>query len=89
MEKLFAAIDAEEARSPRRQRSFDLGGRISEFLSSLTPRTLTWAATAAVVAILVQATVVVKEQGTPSGPSLASAPSEGSFAVARFAPPIF
>lgn len=89
MEKLFAAIDAEEARAPRRQRSFDLGGRISEFLSSLTPRTLTWAATAAVVAILVQATVVVKEQGAPSGPSLASAPSEGSFAVARFAPPIF
>jgi hypothetical protein len=55
---------------------------------SLTPRTLAWAATAAVVAILVQ-TVVVKEQGAPSGPSLASAPSEGSFAVARFAPPIF
>ena len=89
MEKLFAAIDAEEARAPRRQRSFEFGTRISEFLSSLTPRTLTWAATAAVVAILVQATVVVKEQGAPSGPSLASAPSEGSFAVARFAPPIF
>src|SRR6266403_2785236 len=72
MEKLFAAIDAEEARAPRRQRAFDLGSRISEFLSNLTPRTLTWAATAAVVAILVQATVVVKEQGAPSGPSLAS-----------------
>ncbi|HEX4828486.1 MAG TPA: hypothetical protein VFV12_09685 [Xanthobacteraceae bacterium] len=90
MEKLFAAIDAEEARSPRRQRSFDLGGRISEFLLSLTPRTLAWSATAAAVAILVQAaviaTVVVKEQGAPSGPSLASAPSEGSFAVVRFAP---
>jgi hypothetical protein len=87
MEKLFAAIDAEEARAPRRQRSFDLGGRISEFLSRLTPRTL---ATAAAVAILVQAaviaTVVVKEQGTPSGPGLASAPSEGSFAVVRFDP---
>ena len=45
---------------------------------------------AAAVAILVQAaviaTVVVKEQGAPSGPSLASAPSEGSFAVVRFAP---
>src|SRR6266516_398592 len=27
MEKLFAAIDAEDARAPRRQRSFDLGGR--------------------------------------------------------------
>src|SRR2546425_699629 len=45
MEKLFAAIDAEEARSPRRQRSFDLAGRISEFLSSLTPRALAWSAT--------------------------------------------
>ena len=37
MEKLFAAIDAEEARAPRRQRSFDFGTRLSEFLSSFTP----------------------------------------------------
>src|ERR1700716_2413156 len=29
MEKLFAAIDAEEARSPRRKRSLDLSTRIS------------------------------------------------------------
>src|SRR5918995_4827381 len=34
MQKLFAAIDAEEARAPRRRRSIDLGSRISEFLSS-------------------------------------------------------
>jgi hypothetical protein len=90
MERLFAAIDAEEARSPRRQRSFDLGSRISEFLSSFTPRTLAWSATAAAVAILVQAAVItsilVKEQGAPGGPSLASAPRDGSFAVVRFAP---
>jgi hypothetical protein len=89
MEKLFAAIDAEEARSPRRQRSFDLAGRISEFLSSLTPRALAWSATAAAVAILLQAAVIaaiVVKEGAPSGPSLASAPSEGSFAVVRFAP---
>src|SRR5712691_265799 len=70
MEKLFAAIDAEEARSPRRQRSFDLGGRISEFLSGFAPRTLAWSATAAAVAILVQAAVitavVVKDRGAPS-----------------------
>jgi hypothetical protein len=88
MEKLFAAIDAEEARAPRRQRSFDLGSRVLEFLSNLTPRTLAWSATAAAAAILVQAAViaavVVKEP--PSGPGLASAPSEGSFAVVRFAP---
>jgi hypothetical protein len=30
--------------------------------------------------------VVVKEQGSPSEPGLASAPSEGSYAVVRFAP---
>src|SRR5260370_11779374 len=45
MEKLFAAIDAEEARAPRRQRSFDLGGRLSGCLSSLPPRTPRSAAT--------------------------------------------
>jgi anti-sigma-K factor RskA len=90
MERLFAAIDAEEVRAPRHRRWFDLGGRISEFLSILTPRTLAWSATAAAVAILVQAAViaavVVKEQGSPSEPGLASAPSEGSYAVVRFAP---
>jgi hypothetical protein len=91
MERLFAAIDAEEARAPRHRRWFDLGSRISEFLSSLTPRTLAWSATAAAVAILVQAAVIasvvaVKEQGSPSEPRLASAPSEGSYAVVRFAP---
>jgi len=87
MEKLFAAIDAEEARAPRRQRSFDFGSRVSEFLSSLAPRTLAWSATAAAVAIVLQAVViaavVVKEPGAASGPS---APSDGSFAVVRFAP---
>src|SRR5881396_2878008 len=57
MEKLFAAINAEEARAPRRRRSFDLAGGISEFLSRLTPRTLAWSATAAAVAILMQAAV--------------------------------
>src|SRR5438128_7565725 len=86
----LSAIDAEEARAPRHRRWFDLGNRISEFLSILTPRTLAWSATAAAVAILVQAAViaavVVKEQGSPSEPGLASAPSEGSYAVVRFAP---
>jgi hypothetical protein len=32
------------------------------------------------------AAVVVKEQSSPSGPGLASAPNEGSYAVVRFAP---
>src|SRR6266576_1259003 len=90
IERLFAAIDAEEARAPRHRRWFDLGSRISEFLWSINPRTLAWSATAAAVAILVQAaviaSVVVKEQGSPSEPQLATAPSEGSYAVVRFAP---
>jgi hypothetical protein len=54
---------------------FNLGSRLSEFLSSLRPRTLAWSATAAAVVILVQAAVitavVVKEQGAPSEESLA------------------
>jgi hypothetical protein len=55
---------------------FELGSRVSEFLSSLTPRTLAWSATAAAVVILVQAAVItavlVNEQGASSGPSLAT-----------------
>jgi hypothetical protein len=90
MEKLFAAIDAEEASAPRRQRPFDLSGRISEFLSGFAPRTLAWSATAAALAILVQAavitTVVVREHGAPGSYEVASVPSNGSFAVVRFAP---
>jgi hypothetical protein len=90
MEKLFAAIDAEEARSPRRRRSFDPGRRISEFLSGFAPRTLAWSAAVAVLAILAQsaiiAGVVLREDGAPTGPKLASAVSRGSFAVIRFAP---
>ena len=69
MEKLFAAIDAEEARAPRGQRSFDFAQRISEFLSHFTPRTLAWSATAAALAILAQAAViagvVLQEEARP------------------------
>jgi hypothetical protein len=90
MERLFAAINAEEARVPRQGRWFDLGSCVFEFLSSLTPGTLAWSAIAAAVAVLVQAaviaSVVVREQGSPSEPRLASAPSEGSYAVVRFVP---
>jgi hypothetical protein len=89
IERLFAAIDAEVARPPRHLRWFDFGSRISEFLWSLTPRTLARSAMAAVLAILLQAviaSVIVKEQGSPSGPELASAPNEGSYVLVHFAP---
>ena len=90
MEKLFAAIDAEEARLPRRKRAFDLGGRISEFLAGFTPRTLAWSATAAAAAILLQAAVItavmLRDHDAAGTIDLASASSDGSFAVVRFAP---
>src|ERR1700704_615891 len=56
-DKLFAAIEAEGARAPAR-RSFDLAGRVAAFLSSLTPRTLAYAAGAAAVVLLVQSAVM-------------------------------
>jgi hypothetical protein len=68
---------------------FNLGSRLSEFLSSLTPRTLAWSATAAAVVILVQAAVitvvVVKEQRAPSAQQMAEAP--GLLPLARGVPP--
>lgn len=74
MEKLFAAIEAEGGRAPAR-RSFDLFGRLSEFLSGFAPRTIAYAAAAAAVALFVQAavltTIVVKDQ--PGTMDLASA----------------
>jgi hypothetical protein len=60
-------------------KGFDLGSRLSEYLSSLTPRTLAWSATAAAVAILVPAAVITKvwneiEYGPPSAQQTAEAP---------------
>jgi hypothetical protein len=91
MEKLFAAIDAEEASSPRRRRSPDLAARISEFLSQFTPRTLAWSAAAALIAIVAQAAVIaavmLREDTPTSSFKVASAGNQpGSLAVVRFAP---
>lgn len=93
MEKLFAAIDAEGIRAPTRRASFDFAGRISDFLSGFSPRTLAWSAAAAALAIVVQAAVitgvVMKEHGTVSNYETASAAqptSDGAYAVVRFAP---
>ena len=90
MEKLFAAIDAEEARAPRRRKHLDLAQRVSELLSGLAPRTLAWSALAAVVAIVAQAAIIAgvlwKEDSAFTGPRLASVVSKGAYAVVRFAP---
>jgi hypothetical protein len=91
MEKLFAAIDAEEARAPRRPRSFDLAERMSGLLARLTPRTLAWSAGVAALAILLQAglitAVVLREPAATGSYGLASAPNnEGSSVWVRFTP---
>ena len=91
MEKLFAKIDAEPAR--KQVTSFNFGARLAEFFASLSPRTLAWSASAAAIAILLQAgliaSIVVKEKGE-GGYETASAPSTdpgvGAFTLIRFAP---
>jgi hypothetical protein len=90
MEKLFAAIDAEGERKPRRQGSFDFAGRLSEFLSGFAPRTLAWSAAAAALAIIVQAavitSVVVKERGGTYEVASSQTKGEGGLAMIRFTP---
>ncbi|HVX91781.1 MAG TPA: hypothetical protein VG985_01020 [Xanthobacteraceae bacterium] len=91
MERLFAAIDAEPARTPRV--SLNLAARVTEFFAGLSPRTLAWSATAAALAIVLQAGLLaglfVKERGpsyeTASAPEQAQV-VEGSYALVRFAP---
>jgi hypothetical protein len=91
MQTLFAKIDAEPARRPAP--SLNLGARIGEFFSGLSPRALAWSASAAALVILLQAGliagIVLKHQ-TPGGYEIASAPSTnpgvGAFTLIRFAP---
>jgi hypothetical protein len=94
MAALLAKIDAEPARAPAL--SSRLGARLREFFADLSPRTLAWSASAAALAILLQAGVIagimLKEHGaaglgnyqTASVPP--SAGGEGSYALIRFQP---
>jgi hypothetical protein len=91
MEKLFAKIDAEPVR--RQAMSLNLSTRVAEFFASFSPRTLAYAGSAAVLAILLQAGIIagimLKETKT-SGYETASAPTTdpgvGAFTLIRFAP---
>ena len=95
MAALFAKIDAEPARM-RAASINNFGARIREFFASLSPRTLAWSASAAALAIMLQAGliagIVLKEHGpgpaggyeTASVPE--SVPGEGSYAFIRFQP---
>jgi hypothetical protein len=92
METLFAKIDAEPARRPAVV--LTLNARLREFFANLSPRTLAWSATAAALAILLQAGViagVMLKETKPASYETASAPSvprsaEGSYALIRFQP---
>lgn len=93
MKALFEKIEAEPARKPAV--SFNLMGRISEFMASFSPRTLAYAGGVAVLALVLQAGVItnlVSERSGGPGPDLASAPVtapaqvQGIQALVRFAP---
>ncbi len=91
MEALFAKIDAEPARRPRV--SIKLAARVAEFFANLSPRTLAWSASAAALAILLQAGLIagiMLKERSAGGYETASAPtsvaSDGAYALIRFQP---
>jgi hypothetical protein len=91
MERLFAAIEAE---APRHQtRSLNIGARLAEFIAGFSPRALAVAASAAALALVLQAGVItavlVSDPGrfgtaSTGGPTLEE--SEGATAFIRFSP---
>jgi anti-sigma factor RsiW len=91
MEALFAKIDAEPARRPAA--AINLRARIAEFFESLSPRTLAWSASAAALAIVLQAGIIagvlLKEKGV-GGYEIASVPAnvagDATYALIRFQP---
>jgi anti-sigma factor RsiW len=93
-EAWFAKIDAEPARAPAL--SINLGARFRGFFANLSPRTLAWSASAAALAILLQAAVIagVMLKGSSAvrigSYVTASAPTgisgEGSYVLIRFQP---
>jgi hypothetical protein len=94
MAELFAKINAEPVRRPAL--SVALTARVREFFSSRSPRTLAWSASAAALAIMLQAGVIggilLKDHGGgrtetfETASALMSAPGNGSYAMVRFQP---
>jgi hypothetical protein len=90
MEKLFAKIDAEPVRKPKV--SFSITAWMTSFVAGFSPRTLAYGASAAALAIVLQAGILagVFVSGTV-GPQLASYEQgeklgEGAFVLIRFNP---
>jgi anti-sigma factor RsiW len=90
MEALFARIDAEPVR--RARLSAILAARIGAFFADISPRTLAWSASAAAVAIVLQAGVIagiVYKENAPIAASYRTASAsvgDGSYALVRFQP---
>src|ERR1700687_5580814 len=89
--KLFAAIDAEPARTS--YASLNISARVAEFFARLSPRTLATAAAVGAVALLLQAGVIgavlMKQSGSFQTASLSSNERQGErgpFALVRFTP---
>jgi hypothetical protein len=89
MAKLFAKIDAEPARKPRT--SFNIGAWLTEFVTGFQPRTLAYGATAAALAIVLQAGIlagVFVKEGSVGGFTAASLHlnEQASYVAVRFNP---
>lgn len=88
MQRLFAGIDAEPAREPSPASTF--GARVMEFFASLSPRTVAYSATAAALALLLQAgvigTVLMKQPATFQSAAYEGQADGGTRALVRFSP---
>ena len=94
MQKLMADIEADASTARRVRSTFSLGDWLSERLSSFSPRTLAWSATAAALAVVLQAGLlagmfVSERQGASfqtASVQTDQAARTGTYALIRFAP---
>jgi hypothetical protein len=88
MQQLFAKIDAEPERKPKV--SFSITAWMTDFVAGFSPRTLAYGATAAALAIVLQAGILagvfVKEGGVGFTTASLTQSEEGAFVSVRFKP---
>jgi hypothetical protein len=89
MDRLMAAIDDEQIAARKRASARALAGRFATFIAGFSPRTLAVAATVGMLAIALQASVLVGLISKPQGEQNVAANVEphghGTFAMVRFA----
>jgi anti-sigma-K factor RskA len=89
MDRLMAAIDDEAQAKRKRASARAVAGRFATFIASFSPRTLAIAASAACLAIALQASVLVSVLTRPSGEQNVAmnetARGHGTYAMVRFA----